>query len=481
MELKELFDTQYHIEHLEAKPIYIEMPAMAFSLPFEEDIPIYKFTCALFEDGQLDWLTRQDDIDGIGQAVIDLDRKNEGYFRNMHDDWKLRYTKMMEWHQTQFEVDLSLLEDASLIASLDGMMDAYLKVLRFPPFFDAYMFHADKKLQEMLVDFRKSNRTADNANVLYSILSAPVDDSFLNEMENDLIAIANRKVKGEDIAQAVKDHQKRYSYVNSGYCGYEENPEALIRQKLDELIVGGRLVANAVSQKSKKTKEAMLAKYAFSDEIVRLARLTELLTKWQDERKAVALIYITLDTKYVTEIARRTGLPYDTLVFADHQELKSAIRKELDLRTVEERKIQPFMRVYQEGRVVLSQSGDEVRAFKQKCVQTLKADLKEVRGFTACMGRITGKVRIINVFEDAKQMEEGDVLVISMTRPEHTPFMKRAGAIVTDDGGITCHAAIVAREMGKPCVIGTKVATKVFKDGDMVEVDANHGVVKLIT
>ncbi len=58
--------------------------------------------------------------------------------------------------------------------------------------------------------------------------------------------------------------------------------------------------------------------------------------------------------------------------------------------------------------------------------------------------------------------------------------MKRAAAFVTDEGGITCHAAIVAREMKKPCVIGTKIATQIFKDGDMVEVDAQRGVVRII-
>ena len=58
--------------------------------------------------------------------------------------------------------------------------------------------------------------------------------------------------------------------------------------------------------------------------------------------------------------------------------------------------------------------------------------------------------------------------------------MKRAIAFVTDEGGITCHAAIIAREMKKPCIIGTKVATKILKDGDMVEVDANKGTVKII-
>ena len=59
--------------------------------------------------------------------------------------------------------------------------------------------------------------------------------------------------------------------------------------------------------------------------------------------------------------------------------------------------------------------------------------------------------------------------------------MEKAAAFVTDEGGITCHAAIIAREMKKPCIIGTKNATKVLKDGDIVEVDANTGIVKIIS
>ncbi len=65
-----------------------------------------------------------------------------------------------------------------------------------------------------------------------------------------------------------------------------------------------------------------------------------------------------------------------------------------------------------------------------------------------------------------------------MTHPEFLSLMKQASAIVTDEGGVTCHAAIVARELGIPCVIGTKMATKVLKDGDEVEVDADKGIVK---
>ena len=67
-----------------------------------------------------------------------------------------------------------------------------------------------------------------------------------------------------------------------------------------------------------------------------------------------------------------------------------------------------------------------------------------------------------------------------MTRPDYIAGMKKAAAIVTNEGGITCHAAIVSRELGIPCIIGTKIATQVFKDGDLVEVNANHGWVRKI-
>ena len=87
---------------------------------------------------------------------------------------------------------------------------------------------------------------------------------------------------------------------------------------------------------------------------------------------------------------------------------------------------------------------------------------------------------IVEALKDFSKLKEGDVLVSSMTTPEMVPIMKIASAFVTDEGGVTCHAAIVAREMGKPCVIGTKIATKVLKDGDLVEVNADKGIVKRV-
>lgn len=100
--------------------------------------------------------------------------------------------------------------------------------------------------------------------------------------------------------------------------------------------------------------------------------------------------------------------------------------------------------------------------------------------FCASSGRVRGFVTIVNIPKDMEKMREGNILVSMATSPDLMPAIKKAAAIVTDAGGITCHAAIVSRELGTPCVIGTKIATKVLHNGDTVDVDATHGKVTII-
>lgn len=103
-----------------------------------------------------------------------------------------------------------------------------------------------------------------------------------------------------------------------------------------------------------------------------------------------------------------------------------------------------------------------------------------VKGHTAQAGIVIGSVVIVTEPGDLRKMREGDILVSQMTFPAFITAMTKAAAFVTDEGGLTCHAAVISREMKKPCVVGTKHATQVFKDGDIVKVDADIGIVKKI-
>ncbi|MEK6958529.1 MAG: PEP-utilizing enzyme [archaeon] len=105
---------------------------------------------------------------------------------------------------------------------------------------------------------------------------------------------------------------------------------------------------------------------------------------------------------------------------------------------------------------------------------------KEIIGKPAFPGIARGKVRIVNTISDLKSFKEGEILVSISTNPSLMPSLSAAAAIVTDEGGIMCHAAIIARELKKPCIIGTKIATRVLKNGMLVEVDANKGTVRIL-
>jgi pyruvate,water dikinase len=100
-----------------------------------------------------------------------------------------------------------------------------------------------------------------------------------------------------------------------------------------------------------------------------------------------------------------------------------------------------------------------------------------LKGLGASPGIGAGKVVVIFEADEIDKVKEGDILVTTMTNPDMVPAMKRAAAIITDEGGRTSHAAIVSRELGIPCVVGTKEATKVLKTGDYVTVDGGRGLV----
>lgn len=100
-----------------------------------------------------------------------------------------------------------------------------------------------------------------------------------------------------------------------------------------------------------------------------------------------------------------------------------------------------------------------------------------IRGLAASPGMVAGTARVLCGIEEADRFRQGDILVTRMTAPDWVPLMRKAAAIVTDEGGMTAHAAIVSRELGIPCIVGTREATKRIKDGERITVDATQGVV----
>jgi phosphoenolpyruvate synthase/pyruvate phosphate dikinase len=179
------------------------------------------------------------------------------------------------------------------------------------------------------------------------------------------------------------------------------------------------------------------------------------------------------------EIAKRSGLSYEDIIYLTVPEIIKLLKKEkLLLEKIEERKKTFVVFLIKEQIFVLE--GDEAQKFIEKEEEKEEIE-KEIKGTIAQRGKAIGKVVKVFSKKDIYKVNEGNIIVSPMTTPDMVIGLVRAGAIVTDEGGIVCHAAIISREFGIPCIIGTQIATKVLKDGDVVEIDAmgKEGVLKI--
>ena len=172
------------------------------------------------------------------------------------------------------------------------------------------------------------------------------------------------------------------------------------------------------------------------------------------------------------------------ITLISYEEMINFLKNEeiVSKKVIEERK-EAWAVLSIDGQISIISSKKSVESIANKYgIEDIKQQTsqKQIKGQPACLGKATGRARIIKNIREFGKIKQGDVLITPMTTPDYVLVMKKVAAIVTDEGGVTCHAAIVSREFNIPCIVGTSNATKVFNDGDLVEVDANTGIAKIV-
>lgn len=246
-----------------------------------------------------------------------------------------------------------------------------------------------------------------------------------------------------------------------------------------EIVKISASVAKLKKEKIKARKN--LIKIGIPRDIPAFYELLEKIGPWHDERKRLMLLSSHYMTMLLGEIGRRFGYSLFEMHYFQPQEIKALLlnNKKIDKRVLVGRR-DICVWISAKGKEYLF-SGKEAKDIMQTVEGGRNLALHEViTGLPAAAGVVQGKVRIVLDAQD-NQFKDGEVLVTTMTRPEFVPLMKRAVAIVTDEGGLTCHAAIISRELGIPCVVGTRTATRELEDGDLVEVRAHRGEIKVLT
>jgi phosphohistidine swiveling domain-containing protein len=360
--------------------------------------------------------------------------------------------------------------------------------------------------------FEKKVGNQKRARDAYGIITLPSKQSFITEEKKSMLKIALAHFKKDHerreflninsshlmgelkaskpaLLHDLEQHQKSYYWMQNSYAEWtvlSVNDFAGFLQdmlkSMDVKQLQNELKRLEDTQSLISRQQATIKKLALSLEMVRELEYIRETTWLFDDRKRIILKWLHWEFAFLEEFSRRSGIDARLMGYALIEEIPSILNKQFSASTLEERRNLCIF-VTQKGNKYSMLSGKEALQFQEALLKRETTDSSRgILGNVACQGPETivrGKARII--FNSKGQtIGKNEILVTSMTRPDFLPLMKAAKAIVTNEGGITSHAAIVSREMNKACIIATTYATDILKDGDEIELRMNHGWVRII-
>jgi len=286
------------------------------------------------------------------------------------------------------------------------------------------------------------------------------------------------------IWRKIQRHYERWCWMPYNYEGpaysvdyYIGNLAGMLRQRLN--INAELKKLEAENSKIKKRQESIIKKYAINRKHRTLFKIASDIMFYKALRKDCIYKGAWASRDLYAEIAKRLDLTIHEARYIFYFEMRSALLdRKYDKQLIRSRTKEVVLH-QRAGKKDIILGGRQASQFiKSLNIKKPDTEVTELQGQCAYPGKVRGRVVLVNTPEMMGKIHKGDILMAYATQPNLLPAMKKAAAFITDFGGITCHAAIVAREWKVPCVIGTGNATKILRDGEEVEVDATHGIIR---
>lgn len=336
------------------------------------------------------------------------------------------------------------------------------------------------ELEARLKNILKNKFTDErDLNEAFATLSTPEELSFYKEEEIDLMEIV--LLNKDDKQTRLEKHVKDYFWILNNYLEttnldidyFKDQIKHTKKNDAEEFLAEIRDYQKTV----RDTKKEIMEKLGLNKNEVKIVELLGEAIIFQDVRKKHNLKASYYLEEFLKEFSKRKDISVRDLKWLLPEELeKSEGLKDI----IAKRK----------HITVLNCNKEKIDVKVQNYASKINKDLNKaefeksanIQGTVACTGKeryFRGVAKIIMSPKEGDKLKEGEILVTSMTTPDFVSCMKKAGAIITDIGGVTCHAAVVSREFGVPCIVGTGNATKSIKDGDILDLHNLRGVVKI--
>jgi phosphoenolpyruvate synthase/pyruvate phosphate dikinase len=336
---------------------------------------------------------------------------------------------------------------------------------------EQFVVTAERMLQDSVVE------TSFPADKVMSIIPKVITPLYYQHQESFEL---KKEIAGRSLAEIKNDknlwnkieaHVKSYSWIEiANFMG-----EPLTIERLYEQII--HLKENDFSEDTLNISLPAI--------ITKRAQIMSLCGYIKQAGAEYFAIHADKAIPFLRLISTKIGVTYKEFLSLRDTEIMNALAGDIsteELKTRAGRRKDSHHVIFagRDGDALFSEERIDIDALRTEMIPMVRVGSKEINGQIGNKGKYTGPIKIIMNISDFPKMQTGDVLVSTMTTPDFVVLMHKAGAIITDIGGMLCHAAIVSREINKPCIIGTKFATQLLKDGDMVEVDADKGIVRII-
>lgn len=431
-----------------------------------------------YEHDKCYFLYAWDDLHHIHDQLMAKVKADKEYLAYLTEEDEKVCNESLLYFQGLDSIDLSKKSLEELQGLLIQIDQAYANSISVSHMIEGWTLTTEQKIRDTI------NSITDDPHALV-ILTSPTFIPFQTKEQISMNSIANYvREKGlqhvgkkeldsdEQILSMLKDHQSSFFWINNSYASAKDLQVEDFLAELNEILK--KPAKEFEDPRENKRKKDELLKKLESAELSELIQINDTIFRIHDRRKE----YLTIGLHYIEmvleELHKRTGFSRESLRYLLPLEVSKVESMKEELLRRREKCIH-----FSNAKEQNLYSGDEAEKYVSMFSELLKIEQSDtIKGSGASPGVVRGKVKVCRGESEIAKVEKGDVLVACMTQPEFVPAMKKASAIVTDEGGLTCHAAIVSRELGIPCVIGTKSATKLLQDGDMVEVDADNGVVR---
>ena len=434
---------------------------------FSEYVKLYKGkrwpkTLLLFKGKQMVWINDFSSMRAIGKHVFIKYMLPINKRKSLKKDWRIKIKDLSDFENKINEKLLKNLSDKEFAALLNKFYN--LIVSFWAPTIPAELgnYGSTRLLEEKL------KKAIPDKNKLLSsmeILATPDTVSFYQQEEIDLSETND-----------LKKHQKKYFWIKNSYNGTETLSLDFFKKRKKELAPDIKKDIKKQLKETRDKKRKLISKYKLSKEIANTANAICEGISWQDERKKHIFIYIHYKELFLKDAARRYGYSIDRLRNCSLKEITDIT----NIHNIIQKRDKIFgFFVDKHKEELLGEKA--LLAWEEYGEEKVQKNIKKINGIIVSKGKkdtVKGIVKIIFDPKKNKKFKAGDILVAPMTSPEYVFLMKTSKAVITDAGGLTSHAAIVSRELKIPCIVGTKFATKVLKDGDKAVIDVKKGIIR---